>query len=37
MEYITDADYKHAKTVCKDFKIKSLGESLCSKQYFIVS
>ena len=22
MEDITDADYKHAKIVCKDFKIK---------------
>ena len=22
----TDADYKHARTVCKDFKIKNLGE-----------
>ena len=26
MEDITDADYMHAKRVCKDFKIKSLGE-----------
>ena len=26
MEDITDADYAHAKRVCKDFKIKSLGE-----------
>ena len=26
MEDITDADYAHAKTVCKDFKIKDLGE-----------
>ena len=26
MEDITDADYKPAKTVCKDFKIKTLGE-----------
>ena len=23
MEDITDADYKHAKIVCKDFKIKT--------------
>ena len=23
---ITDADYTHAKRVCKDFKIKNLGE-----------
>ena len=26
MEDITDADYTHAKRVCKDFEIKSLGE-----------
>ena len=26
MEDITDADYMHAKRVCKDFKIKHLGE-----------
>ena len=26
MEDITDADYKHAKRVWKDFKINSLGE-----------
>ena len=26
MEHITDADYAHAKRVCKDFKIKNLGE-----------
>ena len=26
MEDITDADYKHAKTVSKDFEIKNLGE-----------
>ena len=26
MEDITDANYKHAKSVCKDFKIKHLGE-----------
>ena len=26
MEDITDADYAHAKRVCKDFEIKSLGE-----------
>ena len=26
MEDITDADYMHAKRVCKDFKIKNLGE-----------
>ena len=26
MEVITDADYTHAKRVCKDFKIKNLGE-----------
>ena len=23
---ITDADYMHAKRVCKDFEIKNLGE-----------
>ena len=26
VEYNTDADYMHAKRVCKDFKIKHLGE-----------
>ena len=26
VEEITDADYAHAKTVCKDFEIKNLGE-----------
>ena len=26
MEDITDVDYVHAKRVCKDFEIKSLGE-----------
>ena len=26
MEYNTDADYMHAKRICKDFKIKHLGE-----------
>ena len=26
MDDITDADYMHAKRVCKDFEIKNLGE-----------
>ena len=26
MEDITDADYAHAKRVCKEFEIKNLGE-----------
>ena len=26
MEDITNADYTHAKLVCKDFEIKHLGE-----------
>ena len=26
MEDITDADYEHAKGVCKEFEIKNLGE-----------
>ena len=26
LEDITDADYVHAKRVCKDFEIKNLGE-----------
>ena len=26
MEDITDPDYKHAKRVCKDFKVNNLGE-----------
>ena len=32
MEDITDADYAHAKRVCKDFEIKQLGEhhDLCA-------
>ena len=28
MEDITDADYAHAKRICKDFEIKNLGEYL---------
>ena len=27
MEVITDADYVHAKSICKDFEIKNLGEN----------
>ena len=27
MEDITNADYTHGKTVCKDFEIKDLGEN----------
>ena len=27
MEDITDADFAHAKRVCKDFEIKKLGEN----------
>ena len=26
MEDITDADYAHAKRVCKDFKVRNLGD-----------
>ena len=26
MEYITDADYRDAKKVCKDFEIENLDE-----------
>ena len=26
MEDITDADYAHAKRVCKDFEVRNLGE-----------
>ena len=26
IEHIADADYAHAKRVCKDFEIKNLGE-----------
>ena len=26
MEDITNADYTHAKRICKDFEIKNLGE-----------
>ena len=26
MEDTTDADYAHAKKVCKDFEIKNVGE-----------
>ena len=29
---ITDADYIHAKRVCKDFEIKNLGE--CHNLYY---
>ena len=27
MEDITEADYKHGKTICKDFEIKNLGQN----------
>ena len=27
MEYSTDADYTHAKRVCRDFEMKNLGEN----------
>ena len=38
MEDITNADYVHAKRVCKDFELKNLGEHHdCSKRYIIVS
>ena len=40
MKDITDTDYTHAKTVCKDLEIKNLGEYhefVCSKLYIIVS
>ena len=32
MEDITDADYVHAKRLCKDFEIQNLGEyhDVCS-------
>ena len=26
MQVITDVDYMHAKRICKDFKIRHLGE-----------
>ena len=26
MEYITEADYRHAKKACKDFEITDLGK-----------
>ena len=26
MEDITDADYAHTKRICKDFKIRNLGD-----------
>ena len=32
MKDITDADYAHAKKVCKDFEIRKLGE--CHDFYF---
>ena len=40
MEDIIDADYAHAKRVCKDFEIKKLGDIswfVCSKQYITVT
>ena len=38
MEDVTDADYTHAKGVCKKIEIKNLGEHHdLSKQYIIVS
>ena len=26
MKYITDTNYVHAKRICKDFKIRNLGD-----------
>ena len=40
MEDTTDADYAHAKRVCKDFEMKNLGENhdlYVQGQYIIVS
>ena len=38
MEDVTDADYTHAKGVCRKIEIKNLGEHHdLSKQYIIVS
>ena len=36
MEDITDADYAHARKVCKDFEIKNLGKyhNLYHNSYF---
>ena len=34
MEDITDADYIHAKRICKDFEIKHLSEHLDLKVAF---
>ena len=35
MEYITDADYRDAKKVCKDFEIENLDEyhDFCAESY----
>ena len=33
MEDITDADYMHAKRVCKDFKIKNSAIHYCYLMY----
>ena len=39
MKGITDADYMHAKRICKDFEIKNLEkyDLYVSKQYIILS
>ena len=40
MEDITEADYVHAKRVCKDFEIKKfkrISRFVCLQQYIIVS
>ena len=40
MEDITEADYVHAKRVCKDFeikKIKRISRFVCLQQYIIVT
>ena len=39
MEDITDADYAHAKRVCKDFeeKLRRISWFVCSKGYIIVA
>ena len=37
MENITDADYAHAKRVCKGFEIKNLGEKLDPAKFLSAS
>ena len=37
IENINDADYAHAKTVCKDFAIRATSWFVCSNRYILLA